>query len=76
MARARSDVTVRWIDHPLGQFSRFEVVAIETWKRNLGKSISMAIQLSSEIKALLDRPNFAHLATLMEDGSPQSVPCG
>ena len=34
----------------------------------------MAIQLSSEIKALLDRPNFAHLATLMEDGSPQSVP--
>ncbi len=34
----------------------------------------MAIQLSSEIQALLDRPNFAHLATLMEDGSPQSVP--
>lgn len=34
----------------------------------------MGIQLSSEIKALLDRPNFAHLATLMPDGSPQSVP--
>jgi nitroimidazol reductase NimA-like FMN-containing flavoprotein (pyridoxamine 5'-phosphate oxidase superfamily) len=34
----------------------------------------MGIQLSSEIKALLDRPNFVHLATLMADGSPQSVP--
>jgi PPOX class probable F420-dependent enzyme len=34
----------------------------------------MAIVLSSEIKQLLDRPNFAHLATLMPDGSPQSVP--
>jgi PPOX class probable F420-dependent enzyme len=43
---------------------------MESWKG----LISMAIQLSSEIQALLDRPNFAHLATLMEDGSPQSVP--
>jgi PPOX class probable F420-dependent enzyme len=34
----------------------------------------MPTQLSSEIKALLDRPNFVHLATLMPDGSPQSVP--
>lgn len=34
----------------------------------------MGIELSSEIKSLLDRPNFAHLATLMSDGSPQSVP--
>jgi PPOX class probable F420-dependent enzyme len=34
----------------------------------------MAITLSNEIKALLDAPNFAHLATLMPDGSPQSVP--
>lgn len=34
----------------------------------------MAIPLSSEIKSLIDRPNFAHLATLMPDGSPQSVP--
>ena len=34
----------------------------------------MAILLSDEIKKLLDRPNFAHLATLMPDGSPQSVP--
>jgi PPOX class probable F420-dependent enzyme len=30
--------------------------------------------LSPEIKQLLDGPNFAHLATLMPDGSPQSVP--
>jgi len=34
----------------------------------------MAQPLSPEIKQLLDRPNFAHLATLMADGSPQSVP--
>ena len=34
----------------------------------------MAIPLSAEIKALLDRPNFAHFSTLMSDGSPQSVP--
>jgi PPOX class probable F420-dependent enzyme len=34
----------------------------------------MAQALSAEIKRLLDRPNFAHLATLMPDGSPQSVP--
>lgn len=30
--------------------------------------------LSPEVKNLIDRPNFAHLATLMPDGSPQSVP--
>ena len=34
----------------------------------------MAIPLSPEVKQLIDRPNFAHLATLMPDGSPQSVP--
>jgi PPOX class probable F420-dependent enzyme len=34
----------------------------------------MGIAISSEIKALLDAPNFVHLATLMPDGSPQSVP--
>jgi PPOX class probable F420-dependent enzyme len=34
----------------------------------------MSTPLSGEAKALIDRPNFAHLATLMEDGSPQSVP--
>ena len=34
----------------------------------------MGIPLSDDIKALLDRPNFVHLATLMPDGSPQSVP--
>jgi len=30
--------------------------------------------LSAEVKQLIDRANFAHLATLMPDGSPQSVP--
>ena len=34
----------------------------------------MAVSLSADIKALLDRPNFAHLSTLMSDGSPQSAP--
>jgi PPOX class probable F420-dependent enzyme len=30
--------------------------------------------MSDDIKQLLDGANFAHLATLMPDGSPQSVP--
>jgi PPOX class probable F420-dependent enzyme len=30
--------------------------------------------LSAEARQLLDRPGFAHLATLMADGSPQSTP--
>jgi len=34
----------------------------------------MSSMLSPEVKQLIDRPNFAHLATLMSDGSPQSVP--
>ena len=34
----------------------------------------MPTSLSPEVKQLIDRPNFAHLATLMPDGSPQSVP--
>ena len=34
----------------------------------------MSAMLSPEVKSLIDRPNFAHLATLMSDGSPQSVP--
>jgi PPOX class probable F420-dependent enzyme len=34
----------------------------------------MPIPLSAEIKQLVDRPNFAHLATLMPDGSPSSTP--
>jgi hypothetical protein len=33
----------------------------------------MALRLSNEVKALLDGANFAHLATLMPDGSPQSA---
>jgi len=34
----------------------------------------MGTVLSPEVKQLIDRANFAHLATLMADGSPQSVP--
>jgi len=34
----------------------------------------MGIPLADDVKKLLDRPNFAHLATLMPDGSPQSAP--
>ena len=34
----------------------------------------MANALSADIRALLDRPNFAHLATLMPDGAPHSAP--
>ena len=34
----------------------------------------MALALSDEIKRLIDGPNFAHLASLMRDGSPQSAP--
>jgi PPOX class probable F420-dependent enzyme len=34
----------------------------------------MPEKLSPEVKQLIERPNFAHLATLMPDGSPQSVP--
>ena len=34
----------------------------------------MSTTLSPEVKTLIDRPNFAHLATLISDGSPQSVP--
>ena len=30
--------------------------------------------LSDEIKALLDRPNYPHLATVMADGSPHAAP--
>jgi PPOX class probable F420-dependent enzyme len=34
----------------------------------------MASPLSNDVKALLDAPNFAHLSTLMPDGSPQNAP--
>jgi PPOX class probable F420-dependent enzyme len=34
----------------------------------------MSIAIPAEVKDLLDGPNFAHLATLMPDGAPQSVP--
>ena len=32
------------------------------------------MSLQPEVKALLSRPNFAHLSTLMPDGSPTSTP--
>jgi PPOX class probable F420-dependent enzyme len=34
----------------------------------------MGIPLSEELRKLIDRSNFAHLATLMSDGSPHSAP--
>jgi PPOX class probable F420-dependent enzyme len=34
----------------------------------------MPVTLSPEVKPLIDRPNFAHLATLMPDGSPSATP--
>lgn len=34
----------------------------------------MGIVIPPQVKELLDAANFAHLATLMPDGSPQSVP--
>ncbi|HEV2691159.1 MAG TPA: pyridoxamine 5'-phosphate oxidase family protein, partial [Bryobacteraceae bacterium] len=34
----------------------------------------MGIVIPGTVKQLLDGPNFVHLATLMPDGSPQSVP--
>ena len=34
----------------------------------------MPIALSHDVRTLLEEPNFAHLATLMPDGSPQSAP--
>ena len=34
----------------------------------------MPVTLSPEVKQLIDRPNFAHLATLMPDGSPHATP--
>jgi PPOX class probable F420-dependent enzyme len=34
----------------------------------------MPITLSDDVKALVSGPNFAHLASLMSDGSPQVAP--
>ena len=34
----------------------------------------MAIALTEDVRKLIDGPNFAHLATIMPDGSPQSAP--
>jgi PPOX class probable F420-dependent enzyme len=38
-----------------------------------GRGHPMGVTLSEEIKTLLDRPNFAHVSTLMPDGSPQNA---
>lgn len=43
-----------------------------SWKLK-NEGVTMAA-IPAEVKALVDGPNFAHLATLMPDGSPQSVP--
>jgi PPOX class probable F420-dependent enzyme len=34
----------------------------------------MGIALSQDVRSLIDRPNFAHLATVMADGSPHVAP--
>jgi len=34
----------------------------------------MGIRLSDEVKTLLDRPNYAHLATVMANGAPHVTP--
>jgi PPOX class probable F420-dependent enzyme len=34
----------------------------------------MPIALTEDVRKLIDRPNFAHLATLMPDGSPSVTP--
>ena len=31
-------------------------------------------ELSTDVKRLLDRPNYAHVATLLPDGAPHTVP--
>ena len=43
-------------------------------KRHAEEGRFMPAPLSAEARALIDRPNFAHLATLMPDGAPQSAP--
>src|SRR6516164_1604724 len=40
----------------------------------MSRGDSMANTLSDEVKQLVHRPNFGHLATLMSDGSPHSAP--
>src|SRR5882762_3073197 len=43
-------------------------------RQEIGEERFMGVAIPVEVKAMVDRPNFAHLATLMPDGSPQSVP--
>jgi PPOX class probable F420-dependent enzyme len=35
---------------------------------------NLMTEMTAEVRRLLDRPNYAHLATLMPDGTPHSVP--
>jgi PPOX class probable F420-dependent enzyme len=42
--------------------------------KDLHKGGSMGIALSNDAKQLVDHANFAHLATIMSDGSPHSAP--
>src|SRR2546427_10033739 len=58
-------VRVRQEPLSFGLRSAFLRQPIETPRR-----VSMPTPLSAEAMALIDRPNFAHLATLMADGSP------
>jgi PPOX class probable F420-dependent enzyme len=37
------------------------------------KAVAM-IELTEDVRALLDGPNYAHVATVLPDGSPHSVP--
>jgi len=43
-------------------------------RQEIGEERFMGVAIPVEIKAMVDGRNFAHLATLMPDGSPQSVP--
>ena len=31
-------------------------------------------ELNADVRRLLDRPNYAHVATLLPDGAPHTVP--
>jgi PPOX class probable F420-dependent enzyme len=52
----------------------FDAIRLGKIKSVFDRGTTVPISLSTEVKNLVDRPNFAHLSTLMPDGSPQSVP--
>lgn len=39
----------------------------------MNREVAMTATLSPEVRALLEAPNYAHLATVARDGSPRSV---